>query len=282
MPGLAIFAHDVDLSGIAQALGMAGMRVCTHPQPGAIHLVAYGESVGVIASPQELPAMYLNKPLDPKAVLAAVRTAAELIEARRAVKESKELLTIATALAIERDRTALYRLIVRKLRELTLADSGTLFTIEGERGREVLRFAIRQTGPQDAETFAGGSLAVSDASLAGHVARSGKPLRFADVYKDAGAYGLIFDKSFDEESGYRTKSMLCVPLMSRSGDPAAVLQLVNKKLAFDMPLLSAPIIESGVEPFDDRDEELICALAVHAGAALHNVDLMEALLRAKA
>lgn len=281
MPGLVIFSHDVDLDLVVPLLSLAGIRVSPHPQPGAIHLVPYGQSVGVIANPEELPVIYLSKPLDPKAVVAAVRTAAELIETRRAVKEAKELLAIARALGFERDRTQLYRLIVRKLRELTLADSGTLFIIEEDGEKQLLRFAISQTGPHDAETVEGASVPVSNTSLAGSVALSGKPLRFADVYKDAAAYGLHFDKSFDEKSGYRTKSMLCVPLISYSGNPTGVLQLINKKPAFDMPLLSVSITESAVEPFDEHDEELIGALAAHAGLALHNVHLMEDLFRAK-
>ncbi len=100
-----------------------------------------------------------------------------------------------------------------------------------------------------------------------------------DVYKDAIAYGLNFDKSFDEKSGYRTKSMLCVPLVSYSGKATGVLQLINKKPAFDMPLLSASITESAVEPFAEHDEEIISALAAHAGLALHNVHLMDDLFK---
>ncbi len=167
MSGLTVFAHDVDLDRVLGLLNVAGIRVLSHPEPGAIHLVPYGESVGVIANPEELPILYLSQPLDAKAVVAAVRTAAELLGARRAVKESKDLLEIARALGAERDRKQLYRLIVRKARELTLADSGTLFIIEEEDGQEFLRFAIAQTGPRDAETYEGGVVPVSNKSLAG-------------------------------------------------------------------------------------------------------------------
>lgn len=272
MPGPAVFSHDVDLNRVLPLLAAAGIRVCVHPEPGAIHLVPYGDRVGVIGNPEEVPLMYLSVPLDAKAVAAAVRTAAELMAARRSVKEAKELLEIARALGMERDRTQLYRLIVRKLRELTLADSGTLFVREEKNGSDVLRLAIAQTGPDDVETLEGGTVPVSDTSLAGSVALSGKPLRIADVYKDAAAHGVTFDRSFDEKSGYRTKSMLCVPLVSYGGIVTGVLQLINKKPAFDMPLLSRTIAESAVEPFDARDEDLTQALAAHAGLALHNVD----------
>lgn len=274
MAGLAVFPHDVELESVMPLLKAASIRVCTHPEPGAIHLVPYGDSVGVIGDPEELPLAYLSRPLDPKAVVAAVRTAAELMLSRRAVREAKEMLAIARALGMEGDRTNLYRLIVRKLRELTLADSGTLYFREEGNDRDILRFAIAQTGPSDKETFEGGTIEVSNTSLAGAVALTGRPLRFADVYKDASAHGLNFDRSFDEKSGYRTKSMLCIPLPS-AGHPVGVLQLINKKPAFDMPLLSSKITETAVEPFNDRDEELAVALSAPAGLALQNVRLLE-------
>lgn len=281
MGALTVFAHDLDLERVSGMLSVAGIRVVAHPEPGAVHLVPYGESVGVIANTEELPVLYLSQPLDAKAVVAAVRTAAELNAARRAVKEAKDLLEIARALGAERDRRKLYHTIVRKARELTLADSGTLYVLEEKDGKEFLRFAIAQTGPHDSETYEGGTVPVSNTSLAGSVAGSQKPLRMSDVYKDAVAYGLKFDKSFDEKNGYRTKSMLCVPLTSYSGNSIGVLQLMNKKPSFEMPLLSPSITESAVEPFDERDEELITALAAHAGLALHNVHLIEDLFNAQ-
>jgi GAF domain-containing protein len=104
---------------------------------------------------------------------------------------------------------------------------------------------------------------------------NGKPLRLDDVYKDAAGRMLNFDRSFDEKNGYRTKSMLSVPLTNESGKPVGVLQLLNRKPIFEMPLNTASITESAVEPFEKHDEELIVALAAHAGLALRNAQLLE-------
>lgn len=279
---MAVYSHDVELlPAIGAALNVAGIRVVPQVEIGAIHLMRYGDSIGVIPDPEGLPALYLALPIDPKALIGAIRVAHELNETRRAVRESKELLEIARLLGSEHDRKKLYHSIVLKARELTKADSGTLFVIEHADGKDVLRFAIAQTGPQHKETYAGGTIPLNNASIAGNVAMNGKAFRLDDVYKDAAARMLNFDKSFDEKNGYRTKSMLCVPLTSYTGSPIGVLQLMNRKPMFEMPLNSVSITESAVEPFDKHDEELIVALASHAGLALRNAQLLNDLWETK-
>ncbi|HEY9179991.1 MAG TPA: GAF domain-containing protein [Candidatus Baltobacteraceae bacterium] len=279
---IAVFSHDVELlPAIGAALNVAGIRVVPQAEVGAIHLMRYGDSVGVIPDPEGLPAVYVAMPIDPKALVGAVRVGHELNETRRAVREAKELLEIARLLGSEHDKHKLYSAIVLKSRELTNADSGTLFILESQEGKEFLRFAIAQTGPHHQETYAGGTIPLNNASIAGHVAMNGKPIRLTDVYKDAATHMLNFDRSFDEKNGYRTKSMLCVPLMHYTGKPTGVLQLMNRKPIFEMPLNSASITESAVEPFDKHDEELIMALASYAGVALRNAQLLEDLWATK-
>lgn len=279
---MAVYSHDVELlPAVGAALNVAGIRVVPQAETGAIHLMRYGDSVGVIPDPEGLPSLYLSMPIDPKALVGAIRVAHELNETRRAVREAKELLEIARMLGSEHDKNKLYSAIVLKARELTKADSGTLFVIEQLEGQDVLRFAIAQTGPQHKETHAGGTLPLNNKSIAGNVAMNGKAFRLDDVYKDAAARMLNFDRSFDEKTGYRTKSMLVVPLMSYTGKPIGVLQLMNRKPIFEMPLNSVSITESAVEPFDKHDEELITALAAHAGLALRNAQLLEDLWTTK-
>lgn len=280
---MAVFAHDIELGPVLRtAIKLGGFRIASQPEPGAIHLMRFGESVGIIPDPESgMPSLYLSEPLDGKAVVAALRLCTELNDARRAVREAKELLEIARLLGSEHDRKKLYSAIVLKARELTKADSGTLFVTEELNGQDVLRFVIAQTGPEHKETYAGGTIPLSNKSIAGNVALNGKPIRLADVYTDAAIKMLNFDKSFDEKSGYRTKSMLCVPLTSYTGKPIGVLQLMNRKPIFEMPLNSVTITESAVEPFDEHDEELITALGSHAALALRNAQLLEDLWTTK-
>lgn len=279
---MAVFSHDVELPpAIGAALNVAGIRIAHQADPGAIHLMQYGDSIGVIPDPEGLPAVYVALPIDAKALIGAVRVAHELNETRRAVREAKELLEIARLLGSEHDKNKLYHQIVLKARELTKADSGTLFIVETQDGKDVLRFAIAQTGPHHKESYAGATIPMNNASIAGHVAMNQKPIRLDDVYKDAASHMLNFDRSFDEKNGYRTKSMLAVPLASYTGKPIGVLQLMNRKPMFEMPLNSVSITESAVVPFDKHDEDLIMALASHAGLALRNAQLLEDLWTTK-
>jgi hypothetical protein len=273
----AVYAHDVDIPpALRAAIKLGGFRIAQQPEPGAIHLIRYGESVGVIPDVEGgLPELYLSEPLDPKAVVAALRLCSELVAARRSVREARQLLEIAALLGNEHDRMKLYSAIVLKARELTKADSGTLFVVEHAGDHEVLRFAIAQTGPDHKETYAGKTITLDNKSIAGNVAINGKAIRLADVYRDAASKFVNFDRSFDDKTGYRTKSMLCVPLMSYTGKAIGVLQLMNRKPIFEMPLNSATITESAVELFDEHDEELVAALGSHAALALRNAQLLE-------
>lgn len=275
---IVVYPHDIEFDGpVSAALLNAGIRLTGHPEDQAIHIMPYGDSIAIIPDPEALPLLFLKEPLDAKGLVSAVRAAAELLDARRAARDAKGLLEIARGLGAEHDRQRLYRLIVRTARELTFADAGTLYMLEERDGQQMLRFAIAQTGPHDDVGYEGGSVPLSPTSIAGSVALSRKPVRLADVYKDAVSRGLQFDRSFDEARGYRTKSMLCVSLTSYSGNPVGVLQLMNRKPTFEMPLLSTSITESAVMPFDEHDEELVIALASHSGLALSNAALMEEL-----
>ncbi|MBM2812834.1 MAG: adenylate/guanylate cyclase [Chloroflexi bacterium] len=57
----------------------------------------------------------------------------------------------------------------------------------------------------------------------GFVARTGRTLRLRDVYNDP-----RFDPSTDQRTGYRTKSMLCVPAVDTQGNVLGAIQLINK------------------------------------------------------
>jgi len=90
--------------------------------------------------------------------------------------------------------------------------------------------------------------------IAGHVAKTGKPLRVPDAYADP-----RFDRSWDDRSGYRTQSMLAVPLLDQSEQVVGVLQVLNKQ---------CPEGRDRVVAFNDHDTELLEALAIQAAVAI--------------
>ena len=268
--GVIVVSHGAELGDVREALTSAGIVLSARAEGAGpvVHLVPYGDALAVIIDPDAPPIEWLAYPLNPAWLLAAIQTACELLRAQRAVSESRALLQICRAMASERDVSALHRLVVRKARELTNADAGSLYLTEDVEGERALRFVVAQTGPHDEEKYTGGLLAMSDQSIAGSVAINGHPLRIDDAYDDTDRSR--FDASFDQATGYRTKSVLCVPIRNHRDEIVGVIQLINRKPSFDVALSLDVLTEQLVIPFDDHDEEILTALAAQAGVALEN------------
>ena len=225
---------------------------------------------------------WLIAPLDPAAVVATVRAAAAGLAAHAhadgARAQSDELLRIGIALSAERDIGKLHHAIVRSARQLTHADSGSLYLLEtDDHGGRSLRFAVAQTGPRDAGTYLGAVLPLSPTSISGYVAISGETLRIDDAYAiDAGAV-YRFNPSFDHANAYRTKSVLAVPMRDHLDDIVGVIMLINRKAAFDDELGPPEQAETAVRSFDERDERVLRSLASQAAVALENKALLDSI-----
>jgi HD-GYP domain-containing protein (c-di-GMP phosphodiesterase class II) len=216
----------------------------------------------------------------------AVHNAFDLLEAKgRAESRGKwlnryryelgELIEIAKAITTERELDKLLGLILEKSRFITGADAGSIYVVEGDDPdplRRMLRFKLSQNESVtfDSREF---TVPVSARSMSGYVALHRRPLNIADVYDLPALSPYGFDRSFDAKMGYRTKSMLCAPLLSRVGEVVGVIQLINKKRDPDKTLLGAEDIEDQVVPFDERSEQLLMTLASQAGIALENAIL---------
>ena len=228
--------------------------------------------------------------------LAGMR-AFELIEAKsRADKREKslsryhyetgELVDIARAMTTERDVNKLLGVILEKSRVVTGADAGSIYVVEqpeealgvDEAPRSLrgpmLRFKLSQNDSvtYDSSEFV---MPLSNRSIAGSAAVAKKAINIADAYElPAGApYG--FDRRFDEKIGYRTKSILTVPLVSQRDEVIGVIQLINKKKDPEKKLFSKEDIEEQVVSFDERSEELLGMVAAQAGVSLENTMLYE-------
>ncbi len=105
--------------------------------------------------------------------------------------------------------------LIYELRQSTECKRGALFLLDREKGE---LFSVMAEGlDQDIHL----SL---NLGIAGLVAITGQELNVQDAYADP-----RFDKSTDEKTGYRTRSILCVPMKDKSGDVLGVIEAVNKK-----------------------------------------------------
>jgi HD-GYP domain-containing protein (c-di-GMP phosphodiesterase class II) len=248
-----------------------------------------GDKAAAWLAEDEHVAGWLVRPLDPTATIATVTATRRLLGERREIARLREtadamtvetdrLLSIGVALSAERNISRLHELIVRNARELTRSDAGSLYLLEPQPGGETkLRFAVAQSGPDDAGTHLGAVLPLSRASIAGYVAITGEVMRFADVYEIPAEAEVKFNQSFDKSNGYRTKSMLVVPMRDHENAIVGVIQLINRKPDFHMKLTSPTMTEQVVEPFADRDESVLLSLASQAGVALENKALLDSI-----
>ncbi|MDP9018128.1 MAG: GAF domain-containing protein, partial [Candidatus Eremiobacteraeota bacterium] len=231
---------------------------------------------------------WLTSPIDPIALLTTIRAAGTIFAMRaeltrmadsedRSTRENEQLLNIGLALGSERDITTLQRLIVRKARELTNADSGSLFLIEEIEGERKLRFAVAQTGPEDEGKYLGAVLPLSRASISGNVAVTGDVVRIPDAYQIGEDHEYRFNPAFDKANNYRTMSVLCVPMRNHKHEVVGVIMLLNRKPTFDIILTSPQFTEQIVTQFDAKDERVLLSLASQAGIALENNQLIESI-----
>ncbi len=178
----------------------------------------------------------------------------------------RRLNEIGVALSSERDLHALLRLILLESRLFTHADAGTLYLV----GDEVLAFEITQndTFRKDDELWEEEKqippVPLDKKSASGYAALTGEILNIDDVYTET-VHAFDGPKKYDQLSGYRTQSMLVVPMQDHDGHIIAVLQLLN---ATDRN--SGEII-----PFSREEEVLIQSLASQAAVAINNVRLIE-------
>lgn len=207
---------------------------------------------------------------------------------RRYRYELGELISIARAMTTERDVNKLLGVILEKSRFVTGADAGSIYVVEeydpSKRSEDadagpvslvrgpLLRFKLSQNDSvaYDSREFL---MPMSTRSMAGSAALSKKAINISDAYDiPAGApYG--FDRRFDERIGYRTKSMLTMPLVSQRDEVIGVIQLINKKKDPDRKLFTKEDVEEQVQPFDERSEELLGMVAAQAGVSLENAML---------
>ncbi len=241
--------------------------------------------------PSELLSGFVKQPIGPRQLLVAMRagyreaaarmeTARARSEAANRSREIGELTRIGVALGTERDLKTLLELILTQARRITTSDAGSLYLVEtGDQGQKRLRFRIAQTYSKPDAPFVEFTIPVDRSSLAGYTAVTGEPLVIDDAYflpPDV-EYGI--NRSFDERHGYRTKSMLVIPMKDHKEEVIGVLQLINRKRHPEAMLATPTDVEQHVVPYSRRTVELVTALAGQAAVAIENSRLYEEIER---
>jgi len=145
------------------------------------------------------------------------------------------------AMATERQLESLLEVITKETRSILTCERCSVFILDKQKGE--LWTQIAQGIDKDKQI----RVSLSAASIVSQCARSARQINIQDAYSDK-----QFDPTFDRLSGYRTKSILCVPMLNINGDIIGVFQALNKS--------------SG--SFSKSDEEWLLALTTVAAGLI--------------
>lgn len=160
------------------------------------------------------------------------------------------------------DLDILLERILTEARKIVHADAGSIYVVEGTNLR--IKHAQNDTQlkslPEGSKIpYVSFSFPISKKSIAGYCVLSGEVVNITDAYNLSEDMPFSFNKTNDEETGYRTTSMFCIPLKIASGKILGVLQIINAQN------------EAGnVIPFDSDAELYIKHFAVSAVQALEH------------
>ncbi|MGH9815889.1 MAG: PP2C family protein-serine/threonine phosphatase [Candidatus Acidiferrales bacterium] len=170
-------------------------------------------------------------------------------EKRREFEELSGIVEATKRLNSTLDLAELINIILQLAIKHTAADRGTVFLTDPER-EEI--WSLLGLGLEQQEI----RLPMTK-GIAGWVAREGQTVNLRDAYED-----LRFEPEVDKRLGYRTRTLLCLPIRNKDNAVIGVLQLLNKR--------------SGV--FTAQDEGFLAALSDHVALALENAQLHRELL----
>ena len=197
-------------------------------------------------------------------------------------REMELMQEVGIALSAARDVNQVLRLILRKAREVTSADGGSIYVVEvdqsaaepgAEQGR-VLRFRLAENDSVELP-HREMTLPISESSIAGYVALHGEPVHLKDAYHVPPGAPYHFNDQLDAELGYRTRSLLTLPMRNAKGEVIGVLQLINCKRDPKGKLANPKTSARQVQPFSLRSLQIVMALASQAAVSYENSKLYQ-------
>jgi HD-GYP domain-containing protein (c-di-GMP phosphodiesterase class II) len=199
-------------------------------------------------------------------------------ELLRTEQDMEELNRIGVALSSQRDLASLLNLILEKVRAITSADAGSLYLVEQTPdGQRRLRFKVTQNDSCEFP-FQEFAMPLSETSLAGYVALHGAAVSIEDAYRlpaDDPSTPYSFNAQYDERTGYRTRSVLALPMKNAKGEVLGVLQLINCKRDRAARLVTVKDVDREVIVFPPRAIRLASSLASQAAVAYENSRLYQ-------
>lgn len=180
-------------------------------------------------------------------------------------KELREIVNIGIALTTEKNKNRLLEMILQKAMEISDCDAGTLYLYT----EEGLEFKIMKTLSQGVSKGENGEkidlpvVPLKEENVCAYSAIHNELVNIADVY-----YSERFDfsgpKRYDSVTGYRTQSMIVIPMADAEGELIGVLQLINAKDK-----------DGEVIPFTSDAEFVLRSMSSQAAVCISNMKYIE-------
>ena len=172
---------------------------------------------------------------------------------RQKEKELYSIQKIGQALSSTLNIDDLLNLVMKEITFLMNADRSTLYLVDRRKKEIWSKIALKAEVKEIRQKFGKG--------ISGYVAETGRKINIPDAYQDS-----RFDPSTDKRTGYRTRSILCIPVweplsMGKKAKLMAVIQVLNKKTG----------------SFTEEDEGILEAIGSEVSIALANARLYEQL-----
>jgi len=188
----------------------------------------------------------------------------------------KNLFKIAQMMQAELDPANLLEMIVEQAKTFTHADGATLYLISDDKKELVFKVSHNDTLNIHIDSLHNDvewsnlplyldNMQPNMQMVAVLAALNKKTIMIDDVY-NISEFDFAGTKLFDKNTGYRSRSMLVVPLLNHENETIGILQLINKKNIYGETI-----------PFDTFDKESTSALASQASVAIVNAALIKSL-----
>jgi HD-GYP domain-containing protein (c-di-GMP phosphodiesterase class II) len=168
------------------------------------------------------------------------------------------------------DLDILMERVLTRARQFVNADAGSIYI----RTDNWLHFTYTQNdtlqkklAPGEKLIYSTFNIPIDEKSIAGYVAAAGQPLNIDEAYRLKPTLPYSFSKKFDETVGYKTQSILTLPLKNSGGKILGILQIINAQNA-----------SGRIAPFSEQDERMMFHFAAIAAVALERAQMTRALI----
>ena len=190
----------------------------------------------------------------------------------------KSIIDIDSRLSEIQDLDILLERILFEARKMVHADAGSIYvkeTVE-EEGQKIDRLAIKYSQNETTEKelpqgqkliYSFFTVPIDSKTISGYCALTRQLINVSDAYNLPENVPYAFGKHFDKVSGYKTTSILTIPLKSAEGTLLGVIQIINSKDK-----------EGNTIPFSESDEKLVTHFANNAALALLRAQIMRLMI----